>query len=123
MANQISLRVGILILGVFLDFFTNLLYAIVIHIKGNTMSTTSVISVRVSDNERHLLGEAAGKARTNLSDYVRRQALDAAEMLLMTRSVVKIPADRWEELEAWLDRPAKANANLTKLAQTKPAWE
>ncbi len=87
------------------------------------MSTTSVISVRVSDNERHLLGEAAGKARTNLSDYVRRQALDAAEMFLMSRSVVKISANHWEELEAWLDRPAKANKNLAELAQSKPAWK
>ncbi len=87
------------------------------------MSATSVISVRVSNNERHLLDEAAGKARTNLSDYVRRQALDAAEMFLMTRSVIKIPMARWVELEAWLERPAKVNENLSELAQSKPVWE
>ena len=87
------------------------------------MSTSSVISVRVSNNERHLLDEAAGKARTNLSDYVRRQAVDAAEISLMTRATVTVPADRWEEFEAWLDCPAKTSENLRKLAQSKPVWE
>ena len=87
------------------------------------MPATSVISVRVSDNERHLLDDAAGKARTNLSDYVRRQALDAAEILLMTRSVVQIPASDWAALEAWLERPAQANDQLAELAQSRPAWE
>ena len=87
------------------------------------MPTTSVISVRVSDSERHLLGEAAGKARTNLSDYVRREALDSAEISLMSRAVVTIAPEHWEAMEAWLDRPAKAHPELQTLAHLKLAWE
>lgn len=87
------------------------------------MAATSVISVRVSEQERHLLDEAAGKARTNLSDYVRRQALEAAEMALMSRTRISLAPEDWDKLEAWLKRPAKANGALSKLARTKPAWE
>jgi uncharacterized protein (DUF1778 family) len=57
------------------------------------MPTSTVISVRVSNSERELLDEAAGKARTNLSDYVRRQAIDAAEISLMNRSTIAISED------------------------------
>jgi uncharacterized protein (DUF1778 family) len=39
-----------------------------------------VLSVRVSPSERDLLEFAAEQARTSLSDFVRRKALEAAEM-------------------------------------------
>lgn len=44
----------------------------------------SVVSVRVSSSERDLLEIAAAQAHTNLSDFVRRKALEAAEMEVST---------------------------------------
>ena len=41
---------------------------------------SSVLSVRLSDEERALLEAASTQARTNVSDFVRRKALEAAEI-------------------------------------------
>lgn len=82
-----------------------------------------VLSVRVSRDERALLEAAAEHARTNLSDFVRRRAIEAAETDLLNRSVVTIPAEDWEKLEAWVDAPVKDIAALRKLSATPPAWQ
>lgn len=83
----------------------------------------AVLSVRVSLAERELLAAAAGHAHTNLSDFVRRKALEAAEMDVLDRRVVTIPAEDWEKFEAWVNAPAKPVAALRELAATRPAWQ
>jgi uncharacterized protein (DUF1778 family) len=84
--------------------------------------TTSVLSVRVSEEERALLQAASDQARTSLSDFVRRKALEAAEMNMLERPVVVISAQDWEAFEAWADRPPERIAALEELARTDPAW-
>jgi uncharacterized protein (DUF1778 family) len=44
--------------------------------------------VRVSKEERALLEAASEQARTTLSDFVRRKAVDAAEGKLLDRRIV-----------------------------------
>jgi uncharacterized protein (DUF1778 family) len=83
--------------------------------------TTSVLSVRVSEEERSLLEAASEQARTNLSDFIRRKALEAAEMDMLERPVVTIPARDWEAFEAWADRPPQKIAALEELARADPA--
>ena len=87
------------------------------------MSTTSVLSVRLDDKERALLEAAAEDARTTLSDFVRRKAIEAAEIEVLERSNVVIPAEDWEKFEAWVNRPAEALPGLEELARLKPTWE
>lgn len=84
--------------------------------------TTSVLSVRVSEEERSLLEAASEQARTSLSDFVRRKALEAAEMAMLERPIVTIPAKDWEAFEAWAARPPETIAALEELARTDPAW-
>lgn len=86
-------------------------------------ASPAIVSVRVSRDERALLEAAAGQARTNLSDFVRRKAIEAAEADLLHRSAVTIPAEDWEKFEAWLDTPAKDIPALRKLSTTPPAWQ
>ena len=81
-----------------------------------------VLSVRVSPSERDILEFAAEQARTSLSDFVRRKALEAAEMDILDRRVVTIPAHDWEKFEAWVGAPAKDVPALRKLADSRPAW-
>jgi hypothetical protein len=50
-------------------------------------TNTSVLSVRVSREERAILEAAAEQAHTNLSDFVRRKALEAAEADVLNRSI------------------------------------
>jgi uncharacterized protein (DUF1778 family) len=82
-----------------------------------------VLSVRVTPNERDLLAAAAEHAHTNLSDFVRRKALEAAELDLADRRVVVIPAEDWEKFESWVHAPARSNAALRELAATRPVWQ
>jgi len=98
-----------------------LVCAIVIHMT-NTTSTT-VLSVRVNSEERALLESASEQARTSLSDFVRRKSLEAAEIVVLDRSVVRIPAKDWEAFEAWVARPAEAIPGLKKLARLTPTWQ
>lgn len=82
-----------------------------------------VVSVRVSPSERDLLEVAAEQARTSLSDFVRRRALEAAEMEILDYRVVTIPAEDWEKFEAWVAAPAKDVPALRELAASSPVWQ
>jgi uncharacterized protein (DUF1778 family) len=88
------------------------------------MSTANPpVSVRLSAVERGLLEDAAAQARTTLSDFVRRKALEAAEIELLDRRIVTIPASAWEKLESWAQSSAKTIPALRELAATPPAWQ
>lgn len=82
----------------------------------------AILSVRVTADERDLLAAAAEHAHTNLSDFVRRKALEAAELDLLDRRVVTISADDWEKFERWASSPGQPVVGLQELAATKPAW-
>lgn len=84
---------------------------------------TSVLSVRVNADERAILEAAAEQSRTSLSDFVRRKALESAEIEVLNRVVVTIPAKDWDAFEAWVARPAEAIPALAELARRTPTWE
>jgi uncharacterized protein (DUF1778 family) len=86
-------------------------------------ASASVLSVRVSASERALLEAAAEQARTNLSDFVRRRALEAAETDLLDRRIVTISVKDWARFEAWASAPAREVPALRKLAKTRPVWQ
>ena len=96
------------------------LYAIVIHMAN---ANTTVLSVRVSPAERAILEAAAEQAHTSLSDFMRRKALEAAEVEVLNRTIVTIPAKDWEAFEAWINRPAETIPALAKLAKVTPPWK
>ncbi len=77
----------------------------------------------MSPGERELVERAAERSRTSLSDFVRRKALEAAEIDLMDQTVVTIPAEHWAKFEAWAARPAQPPPELRELAAHRPAWE
>jgi uncharacterized protein (DUF1778 family) len=84
--------------------------------------SSSVLSVRLSEEERALLEAASSEARTNVSDFVRRKALEAAEIDVLERRIVVIPAKDWERFEAWAAKPARKIAGLGELARRPPTW-
>ncbi len=85
--------------------------------------TTTVLSVRVSQEERALLEAASEQAHTSLSEFVRRRAIDAAESDLLERRIVTIPAKDWEAFEAWAQQPTKEIPALKELAAKAPTWQ
>lgn len=86
-------------------------------------ASAAVLSVRVSASERALLEAAAEQASTNLSDFVRRRALEAAETDLLNRRIVTIAVKDWARFEAWASAPAREVSALRKLSKTRPVWQ
>lgn len=90
---------------------------------GTSAVPTSVLSVRLSDEERSLLENASSQARTSLSEFVRRKALEAAEADVLERRIITIPAKDWDRFEAWVEAPAQEVAALRELGQRPPTWQ
>ena len=65
----------------------------------------------------------AEQARTSLSDFIRRKAIEAAEMEVLDYRVVTIPAEDWEKFEAWVGAPAKDVPALRELVSSRPVWQ
>ncbi len=97
------------------------LYAIVIRVAKS--AATSILSVRVSPDERAILEASAEQSRTTLSDFMRRKAVDAAEAEIFHRGIVTIPVKDWEAFESWINRPAESIPALAELARRIPSWE
>ncbi|HEY1613161.1 MAG TPA: DUF1778 domain-containing protein [Rhizomicrobium sp.] len=84
---------------------------------------TSVLSVRVTNEERSLLEAASEQSHANLSDFIRRKALEAAEIDFLERRGVTISSGDWEAFEAWAHRPGQKNESLAKLLRMRPKWQ
>src|SRR6266700_1541894 len=95
---------------------------IVMNKAGSIAVSSSVLSVRLSDQERLLLEAASSQAHTNLSDFVRRKAVEAAETELLDRRVITVPAKEWARLEAWAAKPAREIPALKELASRPSTW-
>ena len=100
-------------------------YVIVIPTVGRIIvsAINPPVSVRINPDERSLLEAAAAQMRTTLSDFVRRKALEAAELELLDRRVVTIAATDWERFEAWAQAPAKEIPVLRALSAAPPEWQ
>jgi uncharacterized protein (DUF1778 family) len=81
------------------------------------MTAATVLSVRVSPSERAIISAAAEQSHASLSEFVRRKAVESAEMEVLNHAIVTIPAKDWEAFEAWLDRPPERIAALVELAR------
>jgi uncharacterized protein (DUF1778 family) len=91
--------------------------------KIREITMTEILSVRVSEEERSLLELASELSRTSLSDFIRRKALDAAELDVTERRIVTIPAKDWKKFEAWANQPAAEIKGLKDLARRAPTWQ
>lgn len=86
------------------------------------MSNLALVSVRVSQRERELLEAAADQSRTNLSDFIRRKAVEAAEIELLQQNRMIIRA-KWKKFETRVDSPTKDVPALKRLSKSRPVWE
>ena len=82
-----------------------------------------IVSVRVNPEGRATLEAAAAQARTTISDFVRRKALEAAEIDMPDRRQVRIPAKDWDRFETWVRAPGKDISALRRLSATPLAWQ
>jgi uncharacterized protein (DUF1778 family) len=53
-------------------------------------------------------------------DFSRRKSVEAAEIALLDRRLVTIPAADWKKFEAWANSPPADIPELRELAASKP---
>lgn len=83
----------------------------------------AVLSVRVTPDEKAMLESAAKGSRSTISEFVRRKAIEAAELELMDRRVITLSAEQWDAFQARLTEPARVIPEL-KEAMMRPAiWD
>ncbi|NKC14404.1 MAG: DUF1778 domain-containing protein [Gammaproteobacteria bacterium] len=90
---------------------------------SEAISSTSILSVRVSSDEKAILQAAADETRSTISEFTRRKALEGAEETLTNRTISTISAQQWEAFEAFLDAPPQSNPALEQLLNRRPAWQ
>lgn len=64
------------------------------------------VSMRLSPQEREVPEVAAEQSRTNLIDFIRRKAVEAAEIRLVRQNVVTVSAKNCKRFESWANQPA-----------------
>jgi uncharacterized protein (DUF1778 family) len=86
-------------------------------------SELMVLRVRLNRDEYATLKQASELLGVSLEEFVRRQAVIAAEQELLDRRTIIIPAEHWEEFEAWLAGPPRDLPALRELMSRTPTWE
>jgi uncharacterized protein (DUF1778 family) len=81
------------------------------------------VSVRLTKEERTLLSSAAELACMNISEFIRRHAIEAAEIEFSERRTITISAADWDRFEAWCCSAGTSIVGLRRLACARPDWD
>lgn len=75
----------------------------------------SRIGIRTTKEQKALIMRAASAQGQRLSDFVLASAQEKAELVLADQKDFVLPAERWKDFVAALDRPARRHERLNRL--------
>jgi uncharacterized protein (DUF1778 family) len=78
------------------------------------------LNIRVTEDEKTMVEQAATLSHVGMSQFMLQAALRAAEEVLADQTRFAVPADKWDEFVALLDRPARVLPGLREAA-SKPS--
>ncbi len=78
------------------------------------------LNIRVTEDEKTMVEQAASLSHVAMSQFMLQAALRAAEEVLAEQTRFVVPADKWDEFVALLDRPARVLPGLREAA-SKPS--
>lgn len=84
----------------------------------NTKSTR--LNIRATDDEKHLLEQAARQSRVTASQFVMQAALRSAEEVLAEQTRFALAPTEWDAFTTMLDRPTRTVPALREAA-SKPS--
>lgn len=76
---------------------------------------TSFLNIRISEQQKDLIGKAAALSKRSPSEFVIENAYDAATQVLADKTHFVLSADKWEEFCDALDAPPKSIPALKEL--------
>ncbi len=78
------------------------------------------LNIRASEAEKATLEQAASATHMGVSQFTLQAALRSAEEVLADQTRFVLPADKWDEFTALLERPARVLPALREAA-AKPS--
>lgn len=84
---------------------------------------TEKFDIRLSPQEDALIKRAAALQRTSPTNFIRQQAVVAAESVVHDQTRLVITSDQWNAIEEALSQPAKVLPNLLKKLSQSDEWD
>lgn len=81
------------------------------------------INIRVKEQQRDLIDQAAQLLGKNRSDFMLETACKQAEAVLLDQCYFTLAEDNFEKFNQLLDQPPQKNSALKKLLDSKSPWE
>jgi uncharacterized protein (DUF1778 family) len=84
------------------------------------------LSVRLTDEQKALLEQAARAQNMSVTQFVLEASLDAAHSVLanpLDQTHFYLPPDKWRAFCQCLDQPPQTNPALQKLFREQAPWE
>lgn len=86
-------------------------------------STVGAINIRVRDDDRALINQAALLSGKSRSEFMLDAARRAASEAILDRTLFRMAPDAFARFTAMLDASPQPNAQFRKLMTTKAPWE
>jgi uncharacterized protein (DUF1778 family) len=84
---------------------------------------TEKFDIRLSQHEEVVIRQAALLQRTNPTNFIRQQAVVAAEAVIHDQTRFVVTDKQWKMIEETLNRPAKVLPNLKKRLAQIDDWD
>lgn len=79
--------------------------------------------IRLSASEQQLINSAARLKHTTPTNFIRAQALAAAEQLVQEQMRFVLSSEQWEELDRVFAEPPKVLPNLLSAMKETDEWD
>ncbi|MEH2194808.1 MAG: DUF1778 domain-containing protein [Nostoc sp.] len=91
--------------------------------KMDNLGRNQVINIRVQEQQRDLIDNAASILGKNRSDFVLEVACREAEKVICDKTFFALNEEKYQNFLAMLNSPPKANEEIRKLLTTKSPWD
>jgi uncharacterized protein (DUF1778 family) len=89
----------------------------------NRETKTEKFDIRLSQQEEALIKQAASLQHTNPTNFIRQQAIVAAEVVIHDQTRFVVTDEQWHDIEAALKQPEKVLPNLQKKFAQPDDWD
>jgi uncharacterized protein (DUF1778 family) len=84
---------------------------------------TEKFDIRLSQQEEAVIKQAASLQKTNPTNFIRQQAVVAAEAVVHEQTRFVVSDEQWKLIEQALNRPARVLPKLKKRLAQPDEWD
>lgn len=88
----------------------------------NENRKTEKFDIRLSQQEEAIIKQAANLQKTSPTNFIRQQAVVAAEAVVHEQTRFAVTEQQWKQIEVALNQPARVLPKLKKKLSKPDAW-